>query len=65
MKKEIVKKVIAKIKKESFNKENVTELFSQLVKVIRRDFEPPESDKMVSKLKEVSSNLFKLKKIDR
>jgi len=62
MKKEVVKKVIAKIKKESFNKENPSELLSQLIKVVSRDFTDPEADKVVSELKEVSTHLFKLKK---
>ena len=52
MKKEIVKKVISKIKKESFNKENPTELLSQLIKVIQRDYQDPEVDKVVKELKQ-------------
>jgi hypothetical protein len=63
MKKTIVSKVISKIKKESFNKENPTELLSQLIKVIQRDFEEdPEASKVIAELKQVSTHLFKLKK---
>jgi len=62
MKKEVVKKVMAKIKKEAFNKENPTELMSQLIKVISRDFNDPNVDIVVKELKDISSDLFKLKK---
>jgi len=62
MNKETVKKVIAKIKKEAFNKENPTELMSQLIKVLKRDFHDPKTDEVVRELKQVSSELFKLKK---
>jgi len=60
--KEIVKKVMAKINKKSFNKENPTELLSQLIKVIKRDFHDPATDEVVRELKQVSTHLFKLKK---
>ena len=62
MKKEIIKKVIAKIKKEAFNKENPTELMSQLIKVIKRDFQDPKADEVVRDLRQVSSDLYNLKK---
>ncbi len=62
MKNNIVKKVVSKIKKESFNKENPSELLSQLIKVIQRDYQDPDVDKVVKELKEVSTHLFKLKK---
>jgi len=62
MKKEVVKKVIAKLKKESFNKENPTELMSQLIKVVSRDYHDIDAENVIKELKEVSSHLFKLKK---
>ena len=62
MKKELLKKVVAKIKKEAFNKENPTELMSQLIKVIKRDFHDPKVDEVVRELKNVSTEVFKLKK---
>jgi len=62
MKKELIKKVIAKIKKESFNKENPTELMSQLIKVISRDYLDLEAKSVIKELKEISSHFFKLKK---
>jgi len=61
-KKELVKKIALKMKKESFNKENPTELLSQLIKVVSRDYADPDADKVVSELKQVSTHLFKLKK---
>lgn len=62
MSKELIKKIAAKIKKEAFNKENPTELMSQIIKVLKRDFQDPKVDDVVRKLKQVSSEVFKLKK---
>lgn len=46
----------------SFNKENPSELISQLIKVVQRDFQDPEVDVVVKELKDVSTHLYKLKK---
>lgn len=62
MYKKLVRKVVSKIKKESFNKENPTELVSQLIKVLQRDYTDPNTDKVVEELKQVGSHLSKLKK---
>lgn len=62
MSKELIKKIAAKMKKEAFNKENPTELMSQIIKVLKRDFQDPKVDDVVRKLKQVSSEVFKLKK---
>jgi len=59
---DIKKKVISKIKKESFNKENPTELLSQLMKVVQRDYSDPKVADIIKELKTISSDLFKLKK---
>ena len=53
---------MAKVKKEAFNKENPSELMSQLIKVLKRDFNDPKVDEVVRELKQVSSEVFKLKK---
>jgi len=62
MKKELIKKIAAKIKKNAFNKENPSELMSQLIKVLKRDFHDPKVDDVVRDLKQVSTEVFKLKK---
>lgn len=62
MKKELVRKVVSKIKKEAFNKENPTELVSQLIKVLQRDYTDPNAEKVINELKQVGSHLSKLKK---
>ena len=58
----IKNKVIGKITKKAFNKENPTELFSQLMKVVQRDFNDPKVNEIIKGLKEISSDLAKLKK---
>jgi len=47
-------------KKLAFNKENPTELISQLVKVISRDVDPEDGNKIIGDLKKISSDLFKV-----
>ena len=47
-------------KKLTFNKENPTELISQLVKVISRDVDPEDGNKIIGDLKKISSDLFKV-----
>jgi len=55
--KNVVKKIVMKRIKKSFNKENPSELINQLVKVISRDY--PEESKIIHELKEISSKLYK------
>ena len=62
MSKGLVRKVVSKIKKESFNKENPTELVSQLIKVLQRDYSDPNAAKVIAELKHVGVQLNKLKK---
>lgn len=62
MSKELIKKIAAKMKKEAFNKENPTELMSQIIKVLKRDFQDPKVEDVVRKLRQVSSEVFKLNK---
>jgi len=47
-------------KKLACNKENPTELISQLVKVISRDVDPEDGNKIIGDLKKISSDLFKV-----
>jgi len=49
---DFTKKVIAKINKKSFNKENPTELLSQLVKVLTRDY-GAKADNIVKEIKKL------------
>ena len=43
------------MEKKSFNKENVTELFSQIVKVLERDIKTPAAKEIVKNIKQISS----------
>lgn len=60
--KDIVRKVMAKRTKKSFNKENAPELIGQLIKVISRDFEEKEGSPVVKELRDISSEIFSLHK---
>ena len=43
--------------KESFNKENVTELFSQMVKILERDIKTPAVKDLIKGVKQLSSQV--------
>jgi len=44
----------------SFNKENPTELISQLFKILKRDVDPDESKKILNELKRISNDIFNI-----
>ena len=51
------------INKESFNKENIPDLFSQIVKICERDGKTPELKTLVKNLKKLSADIqLELKK---
>ena len=51
------------MKKESFNKENPADLFSQIVKVISRDYgDNDKTHRLIGEIKNISKEFFKIKK---
>jgi len=51
-------KITDEIYKESFNKFNPTELFSQLVAVLSREKDRGQMDKLIKDLKSLSGKIF-------
>ncbi|MDD5649626.1 MAG: hypothetical protein PHF86_04300 [Candidatus Nanoarchaeia archaeon] len=46
------------MKKEAFNKENLVDLFSQLIKVLTREKDHGDLESLISQVRELSSNIF-------